>query len=310
MPEENVVETGRPPLHAGQPPVDAVLVRQLLARQHAQWADLPVRRIASNGTTNAIFRIGDALSARMPLVAYGEDAIDKEARWLPALAPHLPLAMPEPVAAGDPGAGYPFRWSVHTWLEGEELTAETAGDPAALAVDLAGWIRALHAVDTSGGPDALEHRLRGVPLATRDEATRRGIAALGDEVDADRALADWDEALRAPAWERPGAWFHGDLLPGNLLVREGRLAAVLDFASCGVGDPACDLMFAWALPDHRSRDAFRSALGVDDATWMRGRGQALYHAAIYIPYYRDSNPAGTAAVRRLLDAVLAEDGDT
>jgi aminoglycoside phosphotransferase (APT) family kinase protein len=297
-------------LHAGQPDVDAALVRRLLASQHPRWAALPIERAPSDGTTNAIFRLGPAAAARLPLVRYGEDAIDVETRWLPRLAPHLPLAVPEQLATGEPDAGYPFRWSVHRWIEGEPVSHAHIADLVRLAEDLAAWLGALHRADTSGGRDAVLHDLRGAPLAVRDAATRRGLAALADEIDVGAALAAWEDALRAERWSRAPVWSHGDLLPGNLLARGGRLAAVIDFAGLGVGDPACDLMIAWGLFAGASRAAFREALRdtirLDDATWARGRGHALHHAAIYIPYYRDANPAGVAVARRQLAEVLED----
>ena len=297
-------------LHAGQPVVDAALVQRLIASQHPQWAGLPIERVASDGTTNAIYRLGPAAAGRLPLVRYGEAAIDVEGRWLPQIAPQLPLAVPEQLATGEPDAGYPFRWSVHRWIDGEPVSRARVGGLATLAEDLAAWLAALHRIDTTGGPDAALHDLRGVPLALRDAETRRGLAALADEIDVGAALAMWEDALRAERWSRPPVWFHGDLLAGNLLARDGRLAAVLDFAGLGIGDPACDLMIAWGLFSGASRAAFREALRdgirLDDATWARGRGHALYHAAIYIPYYRDANPAGVAAARRQLAGVLAE----
>jgi aminoglycoside phosphotransferase (APT) family kinase protein len=301
--------TGRR-LHADQPDVDDSLVTRLIASQHPQWAGLPVERIASDGTTNAIYRLGPVAAARLPLVRYGEDAIDVEGRCLARIAPRLPFAAPEQLATGEPGAGYPFRWSVHRWIEGQPVSRAPVGDLVALAEDLAAWIAALHRIDTTGGRDAALHDLRGAPLAVRDADTRRGLSALADEIDVGAALAVWEDALRAERWRHPPVWSHGDLLPGNLLVRTGRLAAVIDFAGLGVGDPACDLMIAWGLFSGASRAAFRDALRdgirLDEATWARGRGHAVYHAAIYIPYYRLANPCGVAATRRQLAEVLGE----
>jgi aminoglycoside phosphotransferase (APT) family kinase protein len=297
-------------LHADQPHIDDALVRQLIASQHPQWATLPIKRIESDGTTNAIFRLGSDVAARLPLVGYGEDAIDVEGHLLPLLAPHLPLVISEQLATGKPEADYPFRWSVHRWIEGEPLARAQITDLVTLAEDLAAWIAALHRVDTTGGRDAAAHDLRGAPLAMRDEETRRGLAALADEIDVGAALAIWEEALHAERWSRAPVWAHGDLMPGNLLVRDGQLAAVIDFAGLGVGDPACDLMIAWGLFSGSSRVAFYNALrdgiGLDDATWVRGRGHAIYHAAIYIPYYRHANAFGVAAARHQLAEALAD----
>jgi aminoglycoside phosphotransferase (APT) family kinase protein len=297
-------------LHVDQPVVDAALVQRLIASQHPVWAGLPIERVASDGTTNAIYRLGPAAAVRLPLVRYGEEAIDVEGRRLPQIAPRLPLDVPEQIATGEPAAGYPFRWSVHRWIEGEPVSRAPVVDLVALGEDLAAWIAALHRIDTTGGPDAALNGLRGLPLASRDIDTRRALAALADEIDVGAALAAWEDALRAERWSGPPVWFHGDLLAGNLLARDGRLAAVIDFAGLGVGDPACDLMIAWGLFSGASRESFREALrdrtGLDDAAWARGRGHALSQAAIYIPYYRHANPAGVAAARRQLAAALGE----
>ncbi len=299
-----------PRLHVDQPAVDVALVERLIASQHPRWAGLPIERLASDGTTNAIYRLGPGAAVRLPLVRYGERAIDVEGRWLPRIAPRLPLAVPEQLATGEPDAGYPFRWSVHRWIEGAPVSRAPVEDLVTLAEDLAAWLAALQRIDTTGGPDAAMHDLRGAPLALRDAETRRGLAALADEIDVDSALAVWEDALRAERWSRPPVWSHGDLLAGNLLARDGRLAAVIDFAGLGVGDPACDLMIAWGLFRGASRAAFREALRknvhLDEATWARGRGHALYHVAIYIPYYRHANPTGVAAARHQLAAVLGE----
>ena len=295
-------------LHADQPAVDAALVRRLIASQHPRWAGLPLEPLASDGTTNAIFRVGTAATVRLPLVHYGEAAIDVEGRWLPRIAPRLPLAVPEQLATGEPDAGYPFRWSVHRWIEGAPVSRVPPADLVTLAQDLAAWLAALHRIDTTDGRDAVSHDLRGAPLARRDAATRRGLAALAGEIDVDVATAVWEDALRAERWTRTPVWVHGDLMAGNLLARDGRLAAVIDFAGLGVGDPACDLMIAWGLFSGASRAAFRGALrqgiGLDEATWARGRGHALHQAAVYIPYYRHANPAGVAAARRQMAAAL------
>ena len=227
-------------------------------------------------------------------------------QWLPRLAPHLPLAIPDPVAMGQPAEGYPWHWGIYRWLAGENATLASIADPLHAATTLAQFLTSLQQIDTTGGPRAADHGLRGVSLVTRDEETRAAIAALDGMIDVDAALAVWQSALRAPEWERAPVWFHGDLLPGNLLFEHGRLSAVIDFAGLGVGDPACDLMIAWGLFSGKSRDEFRAALAVDDATWARGRGMALSQALIFIPYYLHTNPVGVANARRAIDELLAD----
>jgi aminoglycoside phosphotransferase (APT) family kinase protein len=234
--------------------------------------------------------------------------VEKERVWLPRLAPHLPLVVPEILATGSPGEGYPWPWAVHRWIPGESAAQGRIGDPCEAANDLAGFVRALHRIDASAGPRAGVHGLRGAPLATRDAATRRALVSLRGTLDIEAATQVWEAALRAPEWRGAPVWFHGDLLPGNLLFAQGRLRAVIDFGGLGVGDPACDLMSAWGLFSGASREAFRAALGADEATWARGRGHALSQALIFLPYYRDTHPEGVRIARRTIDEILADPG--
>lgn len=293
-------------MHADEVDTDASLVTRLVAGQFPQWAGFPVTPVASAGTDNAVYRLGDSMVVRLPRIHWAVGQVDKEHRWLPRLAPFLPLALPVPLAKGEPAEGYPYPWAVHRWLEGETTTLDRLADPHQAAVDLAKFVTALQRADTTGGPLAGEHNLRGIPLAVRDAGIREAIAALRSMVDADAATAVWETALAAPEWNRAPVWFHGDLLPGNLLFQRGRLSAVIDFGGLGVGDPACDLMIAWSLFSGESRAVFRSALAVDDATWARGRGHALSQALIFIPYYLDTNPVGVGNAQCAIDEILTE----
>ena len=295
-----------PKMHEGEVDTSPALVRQLLADQFPHWADLPLKRVASAGTDHAIYRLGEDKAVRLPRIDWATGQAAKEMHWLPRLAPQLPLAVPEPLALGEPAAGYPWHWSVYRWLPGQNMTIDTLMNPAATAVTLAHFLTALQQIDTSGGPRADEHDLRGRPLISRDETTREAIAALHGMFDAGVLTAIWEAALQAPDWERAPVWFHGDVLPGNLLFVDGRLTAIIDFGGMGVGDPACDLMIAWNLFTAESRAAFRQALSVDDATWARGRGHALAQAVIFIPYYLETNPVGVAYARRAVAEIVAE----
>lgn len=296
-------------MHVDEVRTDVSLVRQLLAAQFPQWADLPVTPVRSAGTDNAIYRLGDDMAVRLPRIHWAVDLVHKEQRWLPRLAPHLPLPIPVPIAKGMPGEGYPWHWSVTPWLEGENATPERIAGHCQAATELARFVRALERIDTAGGPPAGPANFyRGVPLEMRDAATRVAIAALEGVLDAGAAIAAWEEALRAAPWDRSPVWLHGDLQSGNLLVVQGQLSAVIDFGCLGVGDPAVDLIVAWNLFSGDARDAFREALAVDDATWARGRGWALSVALIALPYYRDSNPVLAGISRRAIDAVLSSEG--
>lgn len=293
-------------MHVDEVDTDASLVSRLLASQFPQWADLPIEPVRSAGTDNAIYRLGDDMAVRLPRIHWAIGQVEKEHQWLPRLTSFLPLTIPIPLAKGEPGEGYPWQWSVYRWLEGESATIKRIADPRQAATDLAQFIAALQQIDTTGGPLAVNHNLRGIPLAMRDTGTREAIAALHGMIDADAATMVWEATLQVPEWDRAPVWFHGDLLPGNLLVERGRLSAVIDFGGLGVGDPACDLMIAWGLFSGESRDVFCAALAVDDATWARGRGHALSQAVIFIPYYLNSNPVGVGNARRMIDEILAD----
>jgi aminoglycoside phosphotransferase (APT) family kinase protein len=291
-------------MHEDELEIDESLVRRLLAAQLPQWADLPIRRVEPAGTDNAIFRLGDELAARIPRIDWAADEPAKAHRWVPLLAPSLPLALPEPVALGEPGEGYPWPWSVCRWLEGEVATPEHLGDPAQTAADLAAFLVALRGVDSTGGP-APEGR--GGPLAPRDGRVRESIEALADEIDVDEVTAEWEAALAAPEWSGDPVWIHGDLDARNLLASDGRLSGVVDFGTLAVGDPACDVMAAWKLLSSANRGAFRAALGVDDATWVRARGWVLSQALIALAYYTmETNAVLVLECRRWMAELLAD----
>jgi len=293
-------------LHPGELDLDAALVRRLLAAQFPDWAELPLERVRSTGTDNAIFRLGHELAVRLPRTASAAARPGKEIEWLPRLAPHLPLEVPTPIAAGEPGDGYPWRWSVCTWLAGEAAATAQIDDLDAAARGLAGFVRALQRIDATGAPAPGEHNaFRGVPLAVRDRAVRRALPRQPRDVDVGAATAAWERALAAPAWGGPSVWLHGDLLGGNVLVRNGRICAVIDFGCLGAGDPACELLPAWTFLSG-ARATFHASLTVDDATWARGRGWALSWALIALPYYLDTNPPFAADARAAIDEVLAD----
>jgi aminoglycoside phosphotransferase (APT) family kinase protein len=229
--------------------------------------------------------------------------VAKEQRWLPHLAPHLPLPIPVPLAQGRPSAGYPWPWSVYRWQEGETAYAATIADLPAFAADLARFLSALQRIDPAGGPPAGEHSFyRGGPLTVYDAETRTAIAALAGRIDTAAATALWEAALAA-AWPGPPVWVHGDVAAGNLLVQDGRLHAVIDFGCCAVGDGACDLVIAWTFLDAESRAVFRTVLGVDDATWARGQGWALWKALILLAGAA-TNAVEAETPRRVLAALL------
>ncbi|WP_431960265.1 aminoglycoside phosphotransferase family protein [Actinacidiphila sp. bgisy160] len=287
-------------MHENEVRTDAALVRRLLVRQFPRWADLHIEAVLSAGTSNAIYRVGNELVVRLPRIKDAVEQVAFEHDWLPRLAPGLPTAVPEPIAQGQPGEGYPFPWAVGRWIDGAHPTEETRDEPG-FAVDLGEFVAALNTADTTGAPRGY----RGGPLHDWDPFVRETTAKAADVIDSDAVLAAWEEALAQPEWEGPPRWAHGDLIPGNVLVDAGRLRAVIDFGTAGTGDPACDAMPAWTLLSARTRPAFRETVGFDDATWARGRGWALTFVGA-IDYYRVTNPAMAELGRRAVAEVLAE----
>lgn len=286
--------------------VGAEQVRRLVADQFPQWAGLPVAPVAGGGWDNWTFHLGDRMLARLPSASAYVEAVDKEHTWLPVLAPRLPLPIPTPLAKGEPDAGYPFPWSIYRWLDGEPASVDRVADPVRFALDLAEFLTALQRVDTAGGPRPGQHNwFRGGTLRTYDGEARRALAALDGHVDVDLAREIWANALDA-TWDGAERWFHGDIAQGNLLLRDGELAAVIDFGTCGVGDPACDLAIAWTLLSADGRQAFRERLSTDDATWARGRGWALWKTLVTCSYTLGDADEPAVNARRALREIFSE----
>lgn len=290
----------------GRAGIDAALVKRLLAAQFPQWSDLPVRPVEVDGWDNRTYRVGDSLTARLPTAPGYVPAVAKENAWLPRLAPSLPVAVPPILGEGVPGEGYPFPWSVRGWLDGETAARERIDDMAQFAVSVAEFILALQRCDTTGGPLAGEHSwFRGASPAHYDEETRRCLAALAGRVDTDKAAVVWEAALAAE-WRGEPVWFHGDIASGNLLVADGKLTAVIDFGTSGVGDPACDLVIAWGMFSGESREAFRHTVAQDAATWARARGWLLWKCLLTLSGNIDTDPDRAAFDQRLIAEVLAD----
>ncbi|MGC9538470.1 aminoglycoside phosphotransferase family protein [Streptomyces sp. UG1] len=299
----------RAKMHADELDIDEALVARLVAEQFPRWAGLPVVRVASAGTDNAMYRLGDDMVVRLPRLPGGARQIVTEHRWLPRLAPHLPLTVPTPLAKGEPAAGYDLPWGVYDWLDGENAYDAPLTEPPVAAAELGRFVAALRKVDAVGGPPSW----RGDPVRKHDAYMRTAIHELGaaGTLDARAATAFWEHTLGLPQWTAAPVWLHGDLLPGNLLTSAGRLTAVIDFGGLGVGDPAADTIAAWAVFDAGTREAFRTAADVDDATWARGRGWAFCFGLMAEHYYGDvcgsgTNPVLAGVGRRAVGEVLAE----
>jgi aminoglycoside phosphotransferase (APT) family kinase protein len=289
-------------MHADEVETDAGLVRRLLSAQFPQWSGLRVERVPSFGTDNALYRLGDDLVVRLPRIDWAASDIDKDARWLDQLRPLVPVAIPQQLATGTPGLGFPWRWGIYRWLEGCE-PGRRRNRPSRGPRPRRGQVR--------GGtaPSSTERHPDGLARGAARRAGRRGTAS--DPRRRRRARrrgrhGSRETALRAPAWGGPAVWTHGDLLRGNLLLREGRLAAVIDWSLLGVGDPACDAIVAWSVLPRETRDVFRTEAGFDDATWARGRGWALCCGLLQVPYYAESNPELADNGRHMVGEILAE----
>lgn len=282
-------------------------VTGLIAEQFPQWAHLPVTHVRHSGWDNRSFRLGATMLVRLPSAAGYVAQVDKEHRWLPYLASHLPLPIPEPMGQGRPSRDYPWPWSVYRWIEGEPLVLQLAStDLCQLAKDVAAFLRALYAVDASDGSPAGAHNFyRGGSLLVYNAEARVAINAVADEVDAGLANAIWDLALES-RWPEKPVWVHGDIAEGNLLMRDGRLCAVIDFGSSGVGDPASDLILAWNVLDAESRAIFAYELPFDATTWQRGRGWALWKAMIVLAAQRGKNEAMAEWSRRTIREIFAD----
>jgi aminoglycoside phosphotransferase (APT) family kinase protein len=293
-------------LHDDEVDIDTSLVARLLGAQFPRWAGRPVR-VASSGTDNVTFRLGGDLAVRLPRRPGTAGQMELDRTWLPRLAPHLPLAVPELLAVGEPGEGYPFGWGVYRWLSGEPLRLDRLADPVRAAADLAGFVRSLRALDATGAPVPSDDPFdRGTPLAPRDALFREALDELRDEFDTGLVLAAWEASLAAGPWTGPPVWIHGDLMPGNLLVTGDRLSAVIDFATLRAADPAADLLAAWYTFEGESRRVYRAESGLEDDAWARARGWALSLSLIAIPYYRTRNPAAVDEGPDVISETLAD----
>jgi aminoglycoside phosphotransferase (APT) family kinase protein len=281
-------------MHDGEIATDVSLVDELIGTQFPRWHGLPITQVVHGGTDHAIYRLGDELAVRLPRIAWSQGQAERDAVTLPRLAPHLPVAVPEPLELGEPTENYPYPWAIVRWLDGDIAAVEEVDEST--GIRLAELIQALHGIDAAGEPwTTYRGRLDN---ADSDERVRRSIAQIGGDP---RLLAVWEDALGAPRWDQPGRWLHADLHQGNLLFTDGELTGVIDWGCSGVGDPAGDLMTAWLFLDERGRKAFRRELGeFDDAAWARARGWALELAVVALPYYRDTNPFLAGVARRTL----------
>jgi aminoglycoside phosphotransferase (APT) family kinase protein len=292
-------------LHDDEVTIDTDLVRRLIAEQFPYLSDLPLREFTSTGTVNVIYLLGDELCVRLPRVQRWASGVEQECRWLPLLAPSLTLQVPDPLVKALPTSYYPFSWAIFRWIDGQTYAPDRVADERQVAADLAQFVAELRSNDLPPIDDQTPYAGRA-PLADQDADVRSWIAQSGDLIDGPAVTAAWEDALTSPAWDGTHTWIHSDLVPPNLLVKDGRLCAVIDFGATGLGDPATDLNPAWSVFSHAGRRAFRDLAGADDDTWRRGRGIAISQAVGLVPYYVVTNPALSALGRRMLREILAD----
>lgn len=267
-------------MNHNQPTIDLTLVQKLIAAQFPKWHHLSIRPVKQSGWDNKTFHLGDDMLIRMPTAAVYALQVEKEHDWLPKLAPCLPLPIPTPLALGKPMEGYPWSWSIYRWIEGETASSMPIVDLEDFAIALAEFLVALQNIDTTNGPlSGLHSFYRGGLLSTYDQETRQAIETLKHQLDVNTAIRVWETAL-STTWSYPPVWVHGDISAGNLLIYKDRLSAVIDFGQLCIGDPACDLTIAWTLFKNLNRKAFQAHLPLDEGTWARGRGWALWKALI------------------------------
>lgn len=286
--------------------IDVFLVRRLIDSQFPEWKDLPIQPVVMSGWDNRTFHLGKEMLVRLPSAADYELQIEKEHRWLPKLAPNLPLSIPFPLAMGRPEHGYPWKWSVYRWLEGHSANSAPITDLTEFATDLANFLSSLHRIDTTGGPTPGLHSFyRGGSLAVYDADTRQAIATLESKIDATSAIAVWEKAL-STSWTNPPVWVHGDISTGNLLVKAGKLCAVIDFGQLSIGDPSCDLVINWTLFHGKSRETFQRLLSLDADTWARAHGWALWKALVVAAGFTNPNNPESSQCWRIIDELLAD----
>ncbi|MCW8408977.1 aminoglycoside phosphotransferase family protein [Legionella sp. PATHC035] len=287
-------------------PIDVSLVHRLIQSQFPQWSALSIQPVEFSGWDNRTFHLGSEMTVRLPSDGFYALQVEKEQRWLPYLASHLSLPIPTPLAQGEPTEDYPWHWSIYRWIEGQSASIARIDEMNRFAADLAQFLLQLQGINARGGPLAGEHSFyRGGALSTYDAETQKAIKILRHQIDSGTLSSIWSKAL-SEAWLSAPVWVHGDIAPGNLLVKEGRLCAVIDFGQLAVGDPACDLVIAWTFFKAESREVFRKTLQLDQATWARARGWALWKALIVCARLPGTNPEDIDRSWKVIEELIAD----
>lgn len=280
--------------------------RALVAEQFPSFSSLTISETENPGWDNVTFRLGDEMSLRFPSGPTYATKVAKEHFWLPRLLPHLPFQITKPIALGQPSEHYPWNWSVYDWIDGEIAAISAVNDSSDFASDVAHFLRSLQGLDTLYGPLSGHHNgYRGGHLNVYDNQMQRALKGLGSDFDVGLASRLWNSA-RQTSWKRAPVWIHGDMSPGNILVRNRRLCGVIDFGALGVGDPACDYVLAWTFFTPQAREDFKKALDPDEDTWLRARAWALWKSSIIVSKMIDSNKIEVAQSFNTLKSVLED----
>ncbi|MCH9770531.1 MAG: aminoglycoside phosphotransferase family protein [Gammaproteobacteria bacterium] len=288
-------------MHKNELQITEPLVRSLLCAQCPEWAELEIEPVPSSGTDHALFRVGKNLVARLPRIERAVKNIDKEYEWVPEISKLIKTSVSIPIFKGERQIDYPYQWLILKWNEGVNPNFEKENEYAELAKELANFLNQLHGINLKNGPQSR----RGIPLINQNIKTQKAINQLTLEINVKKITALWKQLSCLPSWNKPSVWVHGDFLPGNILVKQNNLNAVIDFSDLGIGDPACDLIIAWSLFNEKSRNIFKNNLNYIDAdTWLRGQGWALSIALIMLPYYKKSNPQLAKLAKRVIKSVL------
>lgn len=282
------------------------LVKNLISTQFPQWDHLPIKPVEKQGWDNRTFRLGHNMLIRLPSAKRYALKVEIEQQWLPKLAPHLPLQIPVPLAMGKPSQEYPWHWSIYKWIDGKTASLDHITDLKQFARSLAQFLIALESIDATDGPPAGPHNFyRGGPLTIYDTQTREAINLLKNKIDTQKASNLWDIALSSE-WQKKPVWVHGDIEQDNLLVKDGKLHAVIDWGGMGIGDPACDLAIAWTLFDDESRKIFRDSTALDNNTWARECGWALWKTLIVCAQPPEADSRKIKKYKKVLNIILAE----
>lgn len=284
------------------------LVRKLILEQFPEYSSLPITSVEKQGHDNRTYRLGEGLLIRMPTAESYALKVPKEQELLPKIAPHLSVNISMPIKMGDPSEDYPYQFSIYKWLDGKSANFLHINDQVLeyIALELANFLKELHSINNIEGPGPGQHNWwRGGCVDVYDKGARAQITNLADMLDTNKAMDLWVKAC-STKWSNPPVWIHGDFASGNMLIKDNKLSGIIDFGGMGVGDPACDLVIAWTFLKGKSREIFKEAMKLDDDTWMRARGWALWKATFELCNIMDKNSLDATKQIKIIEDVLAQ----